>query len=103
MQELFIYYRVDPAHAPALREAIQGWQADLQADHPGLIARLLVRADETPQGMGTWMETYAMDARTSARGIDEALAARIAREAGALCAGRIAGDRHVEAFRPCAC
>jgi hypothetical protein len=103
MRELFIYYRVDPAHACALREAIHRWQATLSAECPGLIARLLVRADETPHGMETWMETYAMDARTSAQGIDDALAARIAREAGALCRGRTAGDRHVEAFRACAC
>ena len=102
MRELFIYYRVDPAHAPTLREAITGWQARLRTDHPGLIARLLVRADETPGGMETWMETYAMGAPAGALGIDDALAARIAREAGALCEGRIAGGRHVEAFRACA-
>jgi hypothetical protein len=103
MRELFIYYRVDSVHAVALRQAIHGWQAGLRAECPGLIARLLVRADETPQGMETWMETYAMDAGTSAHGIDDALAARIAREAGALCGGRIAGARHLEAFRACAC
>ena len=102
MRELFIYYRVDPAHARTLREAVTGWQARLRADHPGLIARLLVRADETPQGMETWMETYATAAADAAAGIDDRLAARIAREGGQLCTGRIVGDRHVEAFRPCA-
>lgn len=101
MQELFIYYRVDPAHARTLREAVTGWQARLRAAHPGLTARLLVRADETPEGMETWMETYAT-AASAAAGIDDRLAARITREGGQLCAGRIVGDRHVESFRPCA-
>lgn len=98
MRELFIYYRVDPAQALLLTEAVAEWHARLRVDYPGLTARLLRRADGPPGALQTWMETYAMDAGLGPDGIDDALAQRIAVDAAALLAGQIAGDRHVEVF-----
>jgi hypothetical protein len=94
MRELFVYYRVDSANAAAARRAVQAMHDGLRRVHPGLEARLLIRAGDgsTPQ---TWMEVYALPG--SSRGVDADLGAAIeAQAAGWL--HLIAGSRHVEAF-----
>lgn len=101
MRELFIYYAVDPAQAGALREALAAWHRALRAEHPGLIARVLVRSD-APGARQTWMETYSTRPELLPDGIDAALQARIEADARARLLPLIAGDRHVEVFRACA-
>ena len=114
MRELFVYYRVRPAHADAARRAALAFQGALSLRHPALKARLLRRDENVIRGIGgdsdsdsgsgteqTWMETYAVDARTHAGGVSEALQAEI--EAGACAlAPFIHGARHTEVFIACA-
>jgi len=96
-RELFIYYRIASSQARAARGVVTAFQARLCARHPGLSARLLRRPEEH-LGQQTWMEIYA---HTATRGIDDALAADIEREASAL-AALLQGTRHVEVFVACA-
>ncbi len=100
MREVFIYYRVEPAQADALREAVSRWQAHWCLAHPGLIARLLVR-DDGAGDLQTWMETYSTDPRRLPLGVDPDLQAAIERDAATL-APMISGARHSEAFVACA-
>jgi len=99
MQELFIYYRIPVAQAPAAQAAVLAFQARLRQRHPGLATRLLRRPQAQDQHQ-TWMEIYSLDRSTSPNGITPSLAAEIEAEARSL-AGLIAGDRHVEVFVPC--
>ena len=46
MRELFVYYRVDAANAAAARRAVLAMHDRLRGVHPGLEARLLVRAGD---------------------------------------------------------
>ena len=94
MRELFVYYRVDPAAAAAARDAVAAMQARLRARHPGLLARLLARADDGATTQ-TWMETYALP--SSRDGVDRRIEVAIETEAAAWAALR-SGPRHVEAF-----
>ncbi|MCI1192077.1 DUF4936 family protein [Calidifontimicrobium sp. SYSU G02091] len=88
---LFVYYRVPAPRLEAAAAAARALQADLVARHPGLEAALL-RRPELRDGDATLMETYAAPA-----GVDDALAAEIARLAAA--AG-LPQPRHVEVFEP---
>lgn len=100
MLELFIYYRVASLNTATLRPMVQAMQQRLRAEHPGLQARLLQRSDALPgsaDAHSTWMETYA-----APLGIDADLQATIATAAAALPAGSMMGERHIEAFAPCA-
>lgn len=105
-RRLFIYYRLDPAALPAACQAVRQAQQALQAAHPGLVAGLLQRPTP-PTGPGTLMETYAMDARIDAGGVNAGVEAAIH---DALCAALApwvrAADRHLEVFTdpdfPCA-
>ena len=94
MRELFVYYPVDAANAAAARRAVLAMHDRLRGVHPGLDARLLIRAGDgsAPQ---TWMETYALPG--SADGIDARLEAVID-AAAAHWHDLVAGPRHVEAF-----
>ena len=106
MRELFVYYRVRAAQAGAARCAALAFQSELRLRHPALSARLLCRDESAIQGSAndseqTWMETYAIDARTHAGGVSEALQGEI--EAGACAlAPFIHGTRHTEVFIACA-
>jgi hypothetical protein len=100
MRELFIYYRVQPSQADALRAAVAGWHAQLRRTHPGLIARLLVRSDGDGT-VQTWMETYSTDPQRLPGGVDARLQAQIEREAQRV-AMLIDGPRHAEVFTACA-
>ena len=99
-RELFIYYRVTLADAPALQAQVLAFQQSLTADHPGLMARLL-RRPEPADGWQTWMETYTMPGH--ADGVTEALQHEIARVAAAASDELRNTPRHVEVFVPCAC
>jgi hypothetical protein len=98
VRELFIYYRATIENASVLQAAALALQADLQARHPGLQARLL-RRPEAADGLHTWMETYA--APLSPKGISESLQGEIETAALAI-APLITGPRHTESFDACA-
>ncbi|HKW82457.1 MAG TPA: DUF4936 family protein [Burkholderiaceae bacterium] len=100
MRELFIYYRVHLQAVPAAKAAVVAMQARLRQRHPGLSARVLCRA-EPDAARQTWMEIYAIDPMTQPAGITAALQAEIDAEARVLAAW-IDGERHTEAFSPCA-
>ena len=94
MRELYIYYRVADADAVAARREVEAMHDRLRQAHPGLVARLLNRADDG-SGQQTWMEIYALPG--SAGGIPADLEASIEGWA-ARWSALIAGSRHVEAF-----
>jgi hypothetical protein len=93
-RELYVYYRVAPAHWRAVADAAAGWQRELCGARPGLIARLLRRPDER-DGVVTLMEIYAFERDSGA--IDDALQVTVERGAPASRSWLI-GERHVEPF-----
>ena len=118
MRELFVYYRVRSAQTDAAHRAALAFQGELRSRHPALMARLLRREENTIHGIGigigsgsgsdiadasepTWMETYAIDPRTDAAGVSQALQAEIEAGGRAL-APFIHGTRHTEVFIACA-
>lgn len=101
MHELFIYYRSQAQHAQAVKTAVAAFQHALRERHARLEARLLHR-EESPSMSITWMETYRLTATADAPGIDAALQAEIELLAAPALAGLLDGQRHVEAFEPCA-
>lgn len=100
MPELFIYYQLDVADAPAAQRAVAVFQAGLSARYPWLRARLLRRPNAT-DGQETWMETYAADPALSTTGITPAIATQI-EQAAAVLAPWLRGVRHAEVFLACA-
>lgn len=88
---MFIYYKVDPAHAAAFETAVRHMQAALRRSHEDLTARLWIRAD-APTSAQTWMETYEHP-----EGVGVLLATLIELAAQDLPLGLI-GGRHVEMF-----
>ena len=97
MRELYVYYRVAPQRAATVLRQVLSLQACLRAEHAGLVARLLRRA-ELNHGVETWMETYSSNAHD---GVTPALQAAIESAAATLCAS-LDGPRHSEMFVPCA-
>jgi Domain of unknown function (DUF4936) len=100
MPELFIYYQLDVADAPAAQAAVAVFQAGLSARYPWLRARLLRRPNAT-DGQETWMETYAADPALNSTGITPTVAAEI-ELAAAVLAPWVRGTRHIEIFLACA-
>jgi len=94
MRELYIYYRIDGAHVAAARGAVEAMQEQLRRAHPGLVARLLIRAGDGSV-LQTWMETYALTG--SSEGVGADLEATIEAQAAGW-SHLVAGPRHVEAF-----
>ncbi|MEO5881886.1 MAG: DUF4936 family protein [Caldimonas sp.] len=94
MRELFVYYRIDPAAAVAARDAVEAMHERLRRAHPGLVARLLIRASDGSAPL-TWMETYALP--RSPDGVGPDIEAGIEAQASQW-ADLVAGPRHVEAF-----
>lgn len=88
---LFIYYKVDPAHAPAFENAVRHMQTALRQAHEGLVARLWIRADANA-AVQTWMETYEHP-----EGVSALVATLIELAAQDLPTGQV-GDRRVEMF-----
>lgn len=95
-RRLFIYYRLKEHELRAACEAVRQVQQALQHDHRGLSAELLAGAGA--DGLRTVMETYVVDARINAGGVQEPLQAAI--EAALQTAVRpwLQGARHVEVF-----
>jgi len=96
MRSLYVYYKVDPTQAVALREAVYRWHQGLRNDMPGLVAALHQRADSPATEPLTWMETYHFNGHPS----DKAWAdfeLQLAAQADQLPPG-IVGPRHVERF-----
>ncbi len=95
MRELFVYWRLARHDLATARPAMQRFQAGLEAEWPGLVARLYERADDTGSDDATLMETYARDG-----GIAPGLQADIV-TLGTQAAERwCRGPRHVEVFAP---
>jgi hypothetical protein len=93
-RELYVYYRVAPAHWRAAADAVSAWQQEVRSARPGLIARVLRRLDVRDDAI-TLMETYAFESDTGT--VDDALQSAIERGPPALQAW-LNGQRHVEPF-----
>lgn len=96
MRSLYVYYKVEPAQADALREAVYRWHQGLRNDMPGLVAALHQRADTAVPGPLTWMETYHFNGHPSAQAW-AAFEQLLEAQATGLPPG-ILGPRHVERF-----
>ena len=96
-RHLFIYYRVAPGRAGAVKAAAQALQEHLRTQQRCLHAALFERPGTPQRPETTFMETYALDAAVSPHGVDDALASRIESLAAAL-----GVERHVEVFTACA-
>ena len=98
-REFYIYWRVAADRTPAAAAAMTAWQAALCERHPGLQARLLLRADGDATDGGavqnTLMETYAIGG-----GIGQALHSEILVQGAQAAAAWCQGLRHVEVFDP---
>ncbi|MBT9459414.1 MAG: DUF4936 family protein [Burkholderiaceae bacterium] len=94
MQELYVYYKLEPAQAEAALAAFRQLQAALRLQLPGLNSRLLKRpvASGTQQ---TWMEVHSWPQGATPPDGWQGL---IAAEAQAL----PGGQRHIEVFEPLA-
>lgn len=99
MHELFVYWRLARTDLTAARRDLEAFHTALEADWPGLVARLFVRADADAAGgpidEATLMETYARDG-----GIAPGLQADIVRLGAQAAARWCRGPRHVEVFAP---
>lgn len=92
MRELYFYWQADASQGGRAQAEVVEAQREWRARWPGLVARLLQRA-EGPRA--TWMEVY-----TRAGGIDVTLQAALVAEGDARLAPWIDGRRHLEVFEP---
>lgn len=92
--ELYVYWHCAAAHERDAVAAFGTCRSALQAQHPGLQARLLCRTEDRT-GRVTLMEIY-----TRPGGLDEAARASLLAATAAALAGLAVGPRHVEVFRP---
>ena len=99
MRELFIYYRLHSNDAATAQAAVQTLQAQLRAQYPQLVARLL-RRTEVVDGQQTWMETYSTDPMRDPAGITTDMQSDIEARARALLS-QLTGPRHTEVFTAC--
>jgi hypothetical protein len=95
-RRLFIYFRVahesEAAVVATVRELQQAWQVAM----PGLRCDVLRRVDEGSNAV-TLMETYSCG-----DGISAQWQQRIEREVSERLQPWLLGERHAEAFEPCA-
>jgi len=94
MQELFVYYKVEPAQTAAARAAFDQLRAALKTQWPALQSRLLTR----PAAAGavqTWMEIHAWPEGCADAPAD--WVEQLERQAGES-GGPSVGGRHVEVF-----
>jgi hypothetical protein len=89
MNDLYIYYQVADADAPALSARVRAMQDRLLAEQG--VAGQLKRRPEARDGLQTWMEIYP----ATGEGFDAALEAAV-RDASLT--ELIAGNRHTEIF-----
>jgi hypothetical protein len=90
--QVFVYYRVRAADAPAVTAAVRARQDSL----PGWACTLSRRVDEDAE-LVTLMETYAQ-----AGAVPAAALRNIEAHMQGTLAEWIVGERHVEVFLPCA-
>lgn len=93
VRELFVYWRLASEHREPAVAAATGWISALGQRHPGLQARLYLRADSTPPWL-TLMETYALPPL----GIGTNLESEIRDGGTSALATWVHGERHVEVF-----
>jgi hypothetical protein len=94
-RSLYVYYRVPHGQETAARTAIETMQATLRDAQPGLLTRLMCRADEAGHAPeATWMEVYEHP-----EGVSQACETQLVALAQALPPGLI-GPRHTEIFCP---
>jgi hypothetical protein len=91
-RSIFIYWKTARELAPAALAGMAGFQRELRARQPGLVARLYRRGDESGATV-TLMETYARSG-----GIDAALQQELVAAGSRAAAGWCQGERHVEIF-----
>lgn len=96
-RELYVYYRVEGAAWQDALAAVRQYQQRLRAEHPGLMAGVLRRAEEHESNAVTLMEVYRFDGEASL-GIGDALQGHIEDAARALAPWLISGTRHIERF-----
>lgn len=94
--QLFFYYRVRAADAPLAIDAIRVAFVELKAALPGLACALSQRVDEA----GEWRTL--MEAYTHTPGVSPAMRRAIEARLQNALAAWIVGERHAEAFEPCA-
>jgi hypothetical protein len=94
--ELYVYWRASVRDADTVREQVASTQQRLQAEHPGLQARLLRRPLPDTQGEHTWMEVYAHPSAPAA--LAGALRGTIDAAMTQALGPRLRGPRHVEVF-----
>lgn len=100
MHELFIYYRVDAAHAAEATTRVLTWQREIGSAQPALRDARLLKRPGAQDGWHTWMETYVL--LLAPTGDDTVqLHGRLSRGPEGL-RGWIDGERHLEVFVPCA-
>jgi hypothetical protein len=98
MAELFIYYRLHAAHAARAQAVVAAYQHKLQQLYPGLVARLLCKAEDSVQQHPTWMETYRFTGQHPIPHDLQALQAQLTLEASRL-TPYLQGERHTEVFK----
>ena len=89
MIDLYVYYKVREADAPALAPRVRALQAGLAASHA--VTPQLKRRPDARDGVHTWMEVYPAVSDSFADALAQA-----ERDAGL--GGLIAGPRHAEVF-----
>jgi Domain of unknown function (DUF4936) len=104
-RELYIYWRVATPQLAAALQATQHMQQQLQGQHPGLQARLLVRLEEkTTAVAGAAAHSTVMETYRTRGGITPTLQAAIAAAAQQFLHPWLVADsnglgqRHVEVF-----
>jgi hypothetical protein len=90
-----VYWKVPLAQVPLALQATRSLQRNLAQRHPGLMARVLQRAEAAGAGQGTVMEIYAQPGGVSAQ-VQEDIEAQAALHLAAL--GLPLPHRHVEVF-----
>jgi hypothetical protein len=105
-RELYIYWRVGTPQLAAALQATQHMQQQLQGQHPGLQARLLVRLDEKAGAANSAAHSTVMETYRASNGITLTLQAAIATAAQQFLQPWLLGNsdglgqRHVEVFTP---
>lgn len=95
-RELFIYWKVAAAQLQLALQATQALQNSLRQHHPGLLARVLQRADESGAGNATLMEIYALPEGLGPD-VQQAIEVQAALHLAPL--GAPLPQRHVEVFQ----
>jgi len=109
MNSLYVYYKVQASHAPALKTAVLRMQLSLRSAMPGLAASLHQRTHShalshvdgtststTGHDNATWMETYHFNGHADARAWQQLL--DLMKQVVKQLPSGIEGERHEEWF-----